>query len=153
MVIIGLGGVKFFAKVLKIDKKVIVPAVLAFSLIGAYSARNSMFDVLVAIVFGVAGLVCKRAKIPVAPIILGMILGTMAEENLRRAMTIASAKSLSLVGYIVMRPGFAGRAGAGCAADCGQRLFKLQTAQGEKLSRETVDIPPIFAYNECDIRR
>lgn len=104
MVIIGLGGVKFFAKVLKIDKKVIVPAVLAFSLIGAYSARNSMFDVLVAIVFGVAGLVCKRAKIPVAPIILGMILGTMAEENLRRAMTIASAKSLSLVGYIVMRP-------------------------------------------------
>ena len=101
MVIIGLGGVKFFAKVLKIDKKVIVPAVLAFSLIGAYSARNSMFDVLVAIVFGVAGLVCKRAKIP---IILGMILGTMAEENLRRAMTIASAKSLSLVGYIVMRP-------------------------------------------------
>ena len=89
---------------LKIDKKVIVPAVLAFSLIGAYSARNSMFDVLVAIVFGVAGLVCKRAKIPVAPIILGMILGTMAEENLRRAMTIASAKSLSLVGYIVMRP-------------------------------------------------
>ena len=104
MVIIGLGGVKFFAKVLKIDKKVIVPAVLAFSLIGAYSARNSMFDVLIAIVFGVAGLICKRAKIPVAPIILGMILGTMAEENLRRAMTIASAKSLSLVGYIVMRP-------------------------------------------------
>ena len=35
----------------------------------------------------------------------------------------------------------------------GGRIFKLQTAQGEKLSRETVDIPPIFAYNECDIRR
>ena len=35
----------------------------------------------------------------------------------------------------------------------GGRIFKLQTAQGEKLSCETVDIPPIFAYNECDIRR
>lgn len=104
MAVIGLGGVKLFSKVLTVDTRLIVPAVLAFSLIGAYSARNSMFDVLVAIVFGVIGLACKRAKIPVAPIILAMILGTMAEENLRRAVTIATAKSLNLVGYILMRP-------------------------------------------------
>lgn len=104
MVVIGLAGVKLFSKVLTLDIKIIVPAVLVFSLIGAYSARNSIFDVLLAIVFGVVGLWCKRAKIPVAPIILAMILGTMAEENLRRSMTIAAAKSLNLVSYIVMRP-------------------------------------------------
>lgn len=104
MLIIGLAGVPVFAKVLTINLKQIVPAVLAFSLIGAYSARNSMFDVLVAILFGAVGLWFKRADIPVAPVILGMILGTMAEENLRRSMVIAAAKEYNLFSYILMRP-------------------------------------------------
>lgn len=104
MLVVGLGGVGFFSKVLTIKIKYIIPAVLAFSLIGAYSARNSIFDVLLAVLFGILGLWFKRAEIPIAPIILGMILGTMAEENLRRSLVIVTAKGYNLFQYILLRP-------------------------------------------------
>lgn len=104
MVLFGLSGTKLFAKVLQVDTKIIVPAVIIFSLIGAYSASNSLFDVLLAIIFGIVGLWFKRAQIPIAPVILAMILGRMAEENLRQSLVIASAKSLSLASYILIRP-------------------------------------------------
>lgn len=104
MVILGISGTKFFIKVLKVKTKYIIPAVVAFSLFGAYSARGSMFDVLLAIIFGVVGLIFKYNSIPVAPAVLGMILGNMAEQNLRQSMIIAKAKELNLFGYIVFRP-------------------------------------------------
>lgn len=104
MAVIGLAGVRVFSKILKVDVKFIVPAVLAFSIIGAYSARNSLFDILVAIVFGLIGLLFKRSQIPIAPSVLGMILGAMAEQNLRRSLTIAAAKEIPLASYILLRP-------------------------------------------------
>ncbi len=104
MGIVGLGGIRIFTQILKIKTKYVIPVVLAFSLVGAYSARNSMFDVMVAIVFGLVGLLFKRNQIPIAPVVLGMILGVMAEQNLRRSMTIATAKGTGIVTYILMRP-------------------------------------------------
>ena len=104
MVVIGLLATPAFSKVLSVDIKLIIPAVLAFSIFGAYSARNSLFDVLVAVVFGLIGLVFKRFQIPIAPAVLGMILGSMAEKNLRRSLTIAAAKNSNIVSYILLRP-------------------------------------------------
>ena len=62
-----------------LNVKDFIPAVLAFSIFGAYSARNSLFDVLVAVVFGLIGLVFKRFQIPGAPEVVGMFVGSMAE--------------------------------------------------------------------------
>jgi len=104
MVVFGLCGTRLFTKVLKVKTKYIIPAVIAFSLFGAYSARGSMFDVLIAVVFGVIGLVFKYHSVPVAPAVLGMILGSMAEQNLRQSMIIAAAKEYNLISYIVFRP-------------------------------------------------
>lgn len=104
MAVVGLSGVRLFSRILKVDVKYIVPAVLVFSVIGAYSARNSLFDILIAILFGLIGLMFKRCQIPIAPSVLGMILGAMAEQNLRRSLTIATAKEVSLVSYILLRP-------------------------------------------------
>ncbi|MBS5589336.1 MAG: tripartite tricarboxylate transporter permease [Clostridiales bacterium] len=104
MVVIGLLATPAFSKVLSVDIKLIIPAVLTFSIFGAYSARNSLFDVLVAVVFGLIGLVFKRFQIPIAPAVLGMILGSMAEKNLRRSLTIAAAKNSNIVSYILFRP-------------------------------------------------
>lgn len=104
MVIIGLTGAGVFTNILKIKTTWIIPAVLIFSLFGAYSARNNVFDVLVAIVFGIIGLFFKRNQIPTAPAVLGMILGSMAEKNLRRTITIAAAKETSVISYILFRP-------------------------------------------------
>lgn len=104
MVVVGLGGITVFSKILNIRVRYIVPAVLAFSVIGAYSARNSLADILVAIIFGIVGLLFKRNQIPVAPSVLGMILGNMAEQNLRRSLTVAHAKNLPILSYILLRP-------------------------------------------------
>ena len=104
MAVAGLSCGNIFSKVLAVDMKYIVPAVMAFSAIGAYSARNNVFDILLAIVLGVVGLFFQKAGIPIAPCILGIVLGTMAEANLRRAMTVAVAKEINLFFYIVSRP-------------------------------------------------
>ena len=104
MLLLGLFGINLFTKILKIKTKYIIPAVLVFSIVGAYSARNSVFDILVAVVFGLIGLLFKRHQIPIAPTVLGFILGGLAEQNLRQAMVIAKAKSIPLFNYIVFRP-------------------------------------------------
>lgn len=101
---IGISGTRLFTKILTVNTKYIVPAVIAFSLFGAYSARNNLFDVFLAIIFGVIGLLFKRTGIPIAPAILGMILGKMAEQNLRQSMVIAKAKAVPLITYILVRP-------------------------------------------------
>jgi len=104
MLLLGLFGINLFTKILKIKTKYIIPAVLVFSIVGAFSARNSVFDILVAVVFGLVGLLFKRHQIPIAPTVLGFILGGLAEQNLRQAMVIAKAKSIPLFNYIVLRP-------------------------------------------------
>jgi putative tricarboxylic transport membrane protein len=104
MAVIGVSGVRLFSKVLTLKMKYIIPAVLAFSIIGAFSARNSLFDVGIAIVFGMIGVFFKRNQIPTAPVILGLILGTMTEENMRRCIEIAGAKGLNTFQYIFARP-------------------------------------------------
>ncbi len=57
--------------------------IFAFSFIGSYAVRSSLFDVGVCLAFGLLGWMLSRSKIPVSPIVLGMILGTMIEKNLR----------------------------------------------------------------------
>jgi putative tricarboxylic transport membrane protein len=104
MAIIGVCGTRLFAKVLAVKVKYIVPLVLVFSLIGAYSARNSLFDVGLAVFFGVMGFFLKKARIPIAPIVLGDILGKAMETNLRRSMITAAAKGMSLPQFIFLRP-------------------------------------------------
>lgn len=104
MIVLGFSGVKLFSKILKVNTKYIIPAVLIFSIIGAYSARNSLFDILIAICFGIIGLIFKRLDVPIAPSVLGMILGGMAEKNLRQSIIIATAKDLNIISYILIRP-------------------------------------------------
>ena len=58
-------------------------AVVVFSVVGAYSLRNSLFDVYVMVVFGLVGFALESRRVPLAPLILGLILGPMIEENLR----------------------------------------------------------------------
>jgi putative tricarboxylic transport membrane protein len=97
MFIVGTLGVKFFAKVITINRNILIPVIFVLSLVGAYSMRNSAFDVWVAIVFGVLGYFLDRYGFPVSPILLALILGPMAESNLRRAITISGGNWSILV--------------------------------------------------------
>ena len=88
VVMLGLGvfGVRVFAKVAEIPPGVLYPVIVAIALIGSFAVRNSMFDVGACFVFGVIGWLFKRYGFPVAPVVLGMVLGKMVEENFRRAV-------------------------------------------------------------------
>ena len=89
MFILGATGVKFFAKVIGIDKRMLLPIIMVLSLIGSYSMRNSFFDVFITLGFGVVGYLLQRYGFPLPPILLALILGPMAESNLRRTLVIS----------------------------------------------------------------
>ncbi len=88
VIMLGMGyfGVRYFAKVVEVPPAVLYPMILAISLIGAFAVRSSLFDVGACFGFGVLGWIFKRYGYPVAPIVLGIVLGGMLERNFRRAV-------------------------------------------------------------------
>jgi TctA family transporter len=69
--------------------RLLFPSILVFMAIGVYSVANNPFDVLVMAVFGFFGLLCAKLDMEPAPLALGVVLGPLMEENLRRAMLLA----------------------------------------------------------------
>lgn len=86
LLIFGLAGSRLWIRVTAIPKRVLYPLVAAMAVVGAFAVRNSMFDVYCCIGFGILGWFLKRHNYPLAPIILGMVLGSIAETNFRRAI-------------------------------------------------------------------
>ena len=83
LLFLGLLGARLWIKAALIPKRLLYPMIFAFSFIGSYAVRSSLFDVGVCLAFGLLGWMLSRSKIHVSPIVLGMILGTMIEKNLR----------------------------------------------------------------------
>ena len=89
MLAAGIGCAKFSPMILKVPKMLLMPIVAILCFIGAFSNANNTFDILIALVFGVIGFIMKRFGYPGAPMVLGLILGSMAEENLDRALILS----------------------------------------------------------------
>ena len=67
----------------------VVMMIAVLCVVGAYSHSNNLFDVLIAIIFGVVGFLMKKFHYPGAPLVLGIVLGPIAEENLNRALIVS----------------------------------------------------------------
>lgn len=104
MLIIGRFGAKFFSKISLVPLKILVPVVLLLCFVGAYSIRNSGFDILLAVIFGFVGIIYKFVGMPVAPTVLGLILGPICEVGFRQSMVVATAKQTNVIEYIAIRP-------------------------------------------------
>lgn len=104
LLVIGLCGRKLFSHVLLLDTSYVIPAVLVFAVIGSYSARNNILDAVITLVTGFVGVFLKRANIPIAPIVIGIILCPIIERNFRRCIPIATAAGENLFSYILLRP-------------------------------------------------
>ena len=85
MLILGLGGSRLWINVTRVKKQILFPLIFAFAMIGSYAVNSSMWDVMVCLGFGVFGWLLKRYGYSLPPLVLGMVLGGMAEVNLRRA--------------------------------------------------------------------
>lgn len=85
---INLVRMPMMVKLLDMPVHYIWTTVLVFCLVGTYATTNNMFTVIVMLVFGVIGVALKRSGIPASPIVLGLILGPLAESNLRRSLLI-----------------------------------------------------------------
>ena len=86
MVIFERAGLRLFVKMLDIPKYILLPIVMVCCVVGAYCSNFSIFDVWCVAVFGLVGVAFKYLKIPSTPMIIGFILGSMTEENLRQAL-------------------------------------------------------------------
>jgi len=87
-------GVRLFPKVLAVPMAILIPMILVLSLIGSYAIQgqailSAIFNMGVALALGILGYFLKKGGYPIAPIVLGLILGGMFEENFRRAVKLA----------------------------------------------------------------
>lgn len=89
MLLVGLLFVKQFALVLKLPVAVLATAVAALSVLGAYALGSNIFDVTVMLGSAALALVLIAARIPLAPVVLGLILGPLLEVNLSRAFAMS----------------------------------------------------------------
>jgi putative tricarboxylic transport membrane protein len=87
--IVVLTTVPWWAAILRIPFSVIAPVIIVICAVGAYTVHNSMFDVVLMLVFGVVGYLFKKLKYPLAPLVLALVLGDMAESSFRQAMLLS----------------------------------------------------------------
>jgi putative tricarboxylic transport membrane protein len=85
---IGLTGAKVFSRVTLIPRELLWPAVFVFSMVGSYAFASSIVDVWIMLISGIVGFIMRRHGFGPAPMVMGLILGTLVEENLSRSMII-----------------------------------------------------------------
>jgi putative tricarboxylic transport membrane protein len=86
MCLMGFLWIRVVIRVLTIPQGILAAMVVMFALVGAYADRNSVSDMWIVVVFGVLSYVFGRLKFPVSPMVLGAILGPLAEDNFMRSM-------------------------------------------------------------------
>jgi TctA family transporter len=89
LVILNLPLVGLWVKLLKVPYRILFPAILVFCTIGVYSLNYNVFDIWMTAAFGLVGYIWAKLKCEGAPLLLGLVLGPMMEENFRRALLLA----------------------------------------------------------------
>ena len=97
MLPLGWACIKASARILRMPRNVLMPIILVFCLVGAFAINNSLFDLWILLGFGVAAWVLEENGFPVAPAILGMLLGKMLEENFITSMIKSDGSWLAFV--------------------------------------------------------
>ncbi|MGE4283028.1 MAG: tripartite tricarboxylate transporter permease [Clostridia bacterium] len=119
MLIMEFFGMRLFVRLLTIPKKFLLSIIIALSAVGAFGVNNRIYDIWSLLIFGVLAYVMEKFDYPTAPVILGVILGPIAEVNLRRGLMLSQGsfmpfltKPISITflvlavvsAYIVSRP-------------------------------------------------
>ena len=92
LLVMNIPMVGFFAKLLHLPQWILVPGTVAISFVGVYAVHATTFDLVLMTALGVFAFVLRKLGFPMAPLILGFVLGDMMEQNLRRALAITDGK-------------------------------------------------------------
>ncbi|SCZ67356.1 putative tricarboxylic transport membrane protein [Epibacterium ulvae] len=88
LLILNLPLIPYIAKVLAVPRNYLIPFILFFTLMGAYIGQNNATELLILVGFGIAATALKFADYPLAPLLIGFILGGMMEDNFARSMQL-----------------------------------------------------------------
>ncbi|MCD0505082.1 tripartite tricarboxylate transporter permease [Bordetella petrii] len=97
LVVLNLPLIGLWVKLLKVPYRILFPAILVFCTIGVYSLNYNTFDIFTTAIFGVVGYVWSKLKCEGAPLLLGLVLGPMMEENFRRALLLSRGDFFTFV--------------------------------------------------------
>ncbi|MDN5343892.1 MAG: putative tricarboxylic transport rane protein [Clostridia bacterium] len=89
MLIIGLAGARVFARMISIPMNMLLPIITALCIVGSFAVTNTYFSVLTMIVFGILGYLMRVFEFPTAPMVIGVVLGPLAEVSLRRSLLMS----------------------------------------------------------------
>ena len=101
--VVALAMIKPAVKVLTLKKEILMPLIVPICVIGAFGINESRFDLYTMLAIGLVGVALSKMNYPAAPLILGVILGPMIDENLRKAIMIFQGQEASLID-ILSRP-------------------------------------------------
>ncbi len=96
MLILGLFGVGFFAKISTVKDSILIPIIFVLSVVGSYAINNRMSDVWVMFIFGIIGYFVKKFDLNAAAIVLALILGPIGETGLRRTLIMNDGSIMAL---------------------------------------------------------
>ena len=90
MGIVGLYVAKYFGKIARIPNYLLAPSIILLSVVGSYAIGNNIQDVYTMVIFGLFGYLMRKLNYPPAPLILGLILGPIAETGFRQSQILAN---------------------------------------------------------------
>jgi len=90
ILVLGLLGAHLWVRLINFPAKYLWPAILVLCVVGAFALRGNLLDMWVMVAAGVVGFVLRMDGYPLAPMVLGLILGPIAEENLRRSLELSN---------------------------------------------------------------
>ncbi|WP_047982716.1 tripartite tricarboxylate transporter permease [Ornithinibacillus contaminans] len=82
--------IRIFSKIMKVPYNILGPFIVIFCMIGTYAVRNSIFDIWMMLLFGLVGYYLDKMKFPLAAVILGVVLGPIAEVEFRRGLQMSN---------------------------------------------------------------
>ena len=94
MFVLGMSLVRPLVKVLQVPRSKLMPIVFILCMVGSFAIQQRFFDIGVMIIFGILGFFMRELDYPMAPMVLGIVLGDILDKNLRRALVISGGNPI-----------------------------------------------------------
>ncbi len=101
MFALGMSLVRLLVKVLMVPRSKLMPIVFILCLVGSFAIQQRFFDIGVMVVFGIIGYFMREMNYPMAPMVLGIVLGDILDKNLRRALVISGGNPLHFFNSVI----------------------------------------------------